>query len=336
MNKPIIILALDKFAPTRISIRPKFEGCNINTWIGFKHVCYLLEEALIETWRLAGVLPRVLYEDLALCFEIVESDTRILHALHMDDEVEVEVKRTDFGAGPEATFALAGYITRNGQRLKAVVATMSVILRALPGAVIDTLPVSLKRAVVRRIQRGEERSVAATGLTESSPLLLDARRGREAVEVAVAAGITESDSNALVWRWRIPYFYCYYNERLRYSGYLRIMEEAVDLFLEARGISIKTLLDYKHLIPVVSHASVSMVGEAYMEESLLTVFRVEDIFKGFTYRASMECWVERDGKLILVQKGSITHGYAEIVDRRDWKLVPLDEPTLDAIAGCTV
>src|SRR5438105_2450890 len=91
---------------TNVQLRPRFEGCNINTWIGFKHVCYLLEEALIEAWRQAHLFPRALYEESALCFEIVSSDTRILHALHMDDLVDVEIRLTNPGQGPEASFTL--------------------------------------------------------------------------------------------------------------------------------------------------------------------------------------------------------------------------------------
>ena len=79
-------------------MRPRFEGCNINSWIGFKHVCYLLEEALLEAWRNTHITPRALWEDHALCLEVVSSDTRILHALHMDDVVEVEVRRSDLSA----------------------------------------------------------------------------------------------------------------------------------------------------------------------------------------------------------------------------------------------
>lgn len=69
----------------------------------------------------------------------------------------------------------------------------------------------------------------------------------------------------------------------------------------------------------------------------LRVYRVEEIFKGFTYRSAMDCYVFRGGKWVLVQTGEITHGYAEIMDRVDWKLVQFDEDTMAALSadmGC--
>lgn len=328
MNKPVSNFVVDGFAPITVKARPRFEGCNINTWIGFKHVCYLLEEALIDAWRAAGVLPRALYEDHALCFEIVRSDTRILHALHMDDEVEIDVRRTDVGADPEATFALTAFVKRNGQRLKACVSEMSVQLRAEKRESDGALPPSLRNAVCDAVIRGEQASFPADRARRLDP---SAGRGASALDTAIAAGIVAAGANAFAWLWRIPYFYCYYNERLRHSGYLRLMEEVEDLFLEARGISIKSMVDDKRLIPVVSHAMVSMVSEAMMEEPILIVYTINEIFKGFTYQSSMDCYVERDGRFVLVQRGSITHGYARMLDRRDWKLEAFDAPTLAAI-----
>lgn len=43
---------------TVVSKRAQFEGCNIRTWVGFKHLMYLMEEAAsstfgIWTWNLA-------------------------------------------------------------------------------------------------------------------------------------------------------------------------------------------------------------------------------------------------------------------------------------------
>lgn len=51
----------------------------------------------------------------------------------------------------------------------------------------------------------------------------------------------------------------------------------------------------------------------------------------------MDCYVFRGGKWVLVQTGEITHGYAEIMDRVDWKLVQFDEDTMAALSadmGC--
>jgi acyl-CoA thioesterase FadM len=209
---------------------------------------------------------------------------------------------------------------------------MSVMLRAEEKGSADAVAPSLRNIVCDAIVRGESATFPAPATPRLDPSL---GRGESALDVAIASGIVPADANAFAWLWRIPYFYCYYNDRLRHSGYLRLMEEVEDLLLEARGISIKSMVDNKRLIPVVSHAAVSMVGEAYMEERILTVYRIEEIFKGFTYRSSMDCYVERQGRYVLVQRGSITHGYARMLNRRDWKLEAFDAPTLTALQSAS-
>src|SRR3954451_18498922 len=78
-------------APTELRLRPRYEGSNIATWIGFKHVNYLVEEAVLDHFRQLGTSARSLFEDHGVGFEIIDIDTRILHALHVDDEVDATV-----------------------------------------------------------------------------------------------------------------------------------------------------------------------------------------------------------------------------------------------------
>jgi hypothetical protein len=112
-----------------------------------------------------------------------------------------------------------------------------------------------------------------------------------------------------------------------------VLEEIVDVFLAERGISIRTMLDQHQWIPVVPQARVNILREAYMEEELHTVFSVTEVFKNLTYTASIDCYVHRAGRFVHTATGTITHGYAVIVDRHDWKLVPFDERTLAALRG---
>jgi len=140
-------------------------------------------------------------------------------------------------------------------------------------------------------------------------------------------------ANAILWRRRIPYFYCHFSERLQHSGYLRLMEEVVDVFLAERGISIRTMLDTRRWIPVVPRARVEILAEATMEEEILTVLTVEDVFKRLTYTARMDCYVRRSGRLVHTATGRITHGYAAVLDRRHWALVSFDDTTLAALRG---
>jgi acyl-CoA thioesterase FadM len=296
--------------PTTIKLRPRYEGLNINSWIGFKHISYLAEEAVLEHFRMAGVSPHILFEDYGLCVELVDIDTRITTAIHTDDLVEAVVEPSR--AERELAFVVGLFVERGGERKKAARSNVRVVLRQ------DTIferpkaaPAGLDDFVTSRISR-----------TEAQP----APMPRQPAELT-------SDVNAFAWRWRIPYFYCHFTERLQLSGYLRQLEEVVDLFLADRGVSIKRLLDEQRWIPLVTHSSLTMLDEVVMEEDLWTVFAVESIFKNFTYTARMDTYVLRDERLLRTATGRITHAYGEIVNRREIKLIEFDRRLRTALEG---
>lgn len=315
---------------TEIEARPRFEGSNICTWIGFKHVMYLVEEAVLDYLRRSGLVPRWLYEEQGLAVEIVDSDVRILHALHMDDVVRTQVVRQPTGPDGELVFRTTSHVV-GAEAVKTVTATVRVLFRSTPGS--GTVPAGIVAHTVDRIDRanGADRPVPAAA-NERGPV---APTTGDAVRLLNGRGSVDpvTDGNAIVWRWRIPYFYCHFSQRLQHSGYLRIMEEVVDLFLAERGISIRTMLDGRRWIPVVPRARLTILREAHLEEQIHTVFTVTDIFKSLTYTARMDCFVRRGADLVRTATGEITHGYAVVLDRRDWRLVPFDERTLAALRG---
>jgi acyl-CoA thioesterase FadM len=303
---------------------PRFEGANINSWIGFKHVMYLLEEAVLAHFRQQGHGPRALFDAHGLGLDIVDSDARILTALHLDDMVRTEVSEMSADGG-ELVLRAESFVEREGDEpVKAVAATLRVVLRAEDDGADP--PPELAGYTVARIDR------PATAMNPAPPAL-------PAPDAGAVPGLRDGagqqpvlmTDGGLMWRWRVPYFYCHYSTRAQHSGYLRLMEEVVDLFLSSRGISIRTMLDRHRWIPVVPRASLSVLGEALMEEELYTVFTVEDVYKNFTYTARMDCYVHRDDRLVPTATGRITHGYAEIRNRRDWRLVEFDPPTAVAL-----
>lgn len=317
------------------SMRPRYEGSNICTWIGFKHVNYIVEEAVLAHFRDAGLAARQLYEILGLGLDLVSIDTRIPHALHMDDEVDVEVSPDDT---VESGALALDVVLRNGSAGAArtmATSRVSVCLRpdGFLGGEEEVQPGALAPYVVRRL--GDHRRTRRPGPAVTpgyGPPLANGRgtTGRDPVLAQLTDG-----RNAFGWKWRIPYSYCHFTERLQMSGYLRQMEEVVDLFLASRGISIRALLQDRHWIPVVPHSRIEIVDEALMEEDLYTVYSVEDIYKDVTYTARMDCYVVRDGQLVTTATGTITHGYAHIDNRCDWRLVSFDEPVLRALRGDT-
>lgn len=305
---------------TTVTVRPRFEGSNICTWIGFKHVMYLLEEAVLEHLRQQGLAPGKLYEQHGLGVEIVDSDARILTALHIDDVVQVTVTEQPPDGGSELVLRTTALVERPdglGPPIKAVSARVRVLFRRDDSG--PTPPEAAPYTVARIERRGPE--VSGRGVV-----------GAPAAPLAPPA-LTAPGSNTLVWRWRIPYFYCHYSHRLQHSGYLRLMEEVVDLFLAERGISIRDMVETRGWIPVVPRARVEILREALMEEELVTVFTVEGIYKNLTYDARMDCYVQRNGRYIQTATGRITHGYAVIKSRSDWSLVPFDENVMAALGN---
>lgn len=316
-----------KGTPTTVYIgRPRFEGSNICTWIGFKHVMYLVEEAVLDHFRQSGLVPRFLYEEHGLCLEIVDSSVRILHALHMDDEVRVEVTPLTRDGDSEVTLSLQLLVERGEEQIKALTGKVKVLFRRdTDGAVAGAAPEVLTPYVCNEIRRPASKPVAGPGFYIG--------RGTENPDNDVLRMLVPEGSNAFVWSWHIPYFYCHFTQRIQHSGYLRLMEEVVDLFLADRGISIRTMLDTRRWIPVVPEARVEILQEALMEETIYTVYTVEEIYKGVTYAARMDCYVIRNGAPVHTATGRIVHGYAEILNRRDWALVNFDAETLAALRG---
>jgi acyl-CoA thioesterase FadM len=310
---------------TTVELRPRFEGSNICTWIGFKHVMYVVEEAVLHYFRERGMVPRQLFEEHGLCLEIVDSHARILHALHMDDLVRVEVRSKTNPGDREYTLAVQLFVERDGSTLKALTGKVKVVLRQDRSGVTAPQPLpELEPYVVAEINRSDEPFIPASATING--------RGSDGMDDAIRQ-VVPADANAFVWKWHIPYFYCHFTERIQHSGYLRLMEEVVDLFLANRGISIRTLLDQRGWIPVVPVAQVEILREALMEETLYTIYTVEQVFKDVTYTSRMDCYVVRDGSLIHTATGTITHGYAQILNRRDWSLVNFDEQVLAALNG---
>ncbi|MCC5603256.1 hypothetical protein [Nostoc favosum] len=322
-------LMMDAFKNEQLTVvkkQPHFEGSNICTWIGFKHVMYLAEEAVIQHLRNCKLVPRQLYEEHGLCFEITESSANILHALHMDDLVRIEVQPKIKPKDGELTFSIQMFVQRDSKEVKAYTGKVKTLFRQdRSGVTVSVLPDELAPYVVAEINRSASKPVSEYAATSD--------RSTSNAKDDLIRQVVPEDANSFVWKWHVPYFYCHFTERLQHSGYLRLMEEVVDLFLADRGISIRTMLDTRRWIPVVPKAQIEILREALMEETIYTVYTVEDIFKDFTYTSRIDCYVIRDGVLIHTATGKITHGYAKILNRQDWELVNFDEETLVALRG---
>jgi acyl-CoA thioesterase FadM len=276
--------------PTVHATRPRYEGANIRTWIGFKHFIYLVEEAVLQWLRDQGHGARALFHDYGLGVEIVDCSVQLPAVLEVDDEVRAEVVRA---AGGKLKVRLS--VHRDGQDVVVLKGTATVALIAERAADRQRpAPPALSELVAADLS-------GATGLSAALPV----EGGAEVAGVLAPPG-----SGAFLWSWRAPYFYCHFSDRVQHSGFVRCLEEVVDRFLADRGLSVATMLRERSWIPVVSRARVRLAGPAHMEETVHTVFTVESVLRSMMFEGRMDCYVRRGDTLHLVATGSILHGYA--------------------------
>lgn len=296
---------------------PMYEGNNVCAWIGFKHLNYLVEHAVLNHLKQHGLSSRRIYEEYGLGVDVVDIDTRILNSVHLDDEVTATVTPKAGNPG-EWTFRVV--LSTDG-KTKDVTSTVRTVLRRDTYIdATDRVPEELRPFTTDEIVRPVPK-----GLDAFEPL------GEIAADNLCDAFV--GDRNGVCWSTRISYPFCHYNERMAMSGYLRLMEAGKDRFVAARGISVKTLLDSNRWIPAVPHSRITMLAEARMEETLYVVYTVEEVFKNLTYRSRFDCYVLRDGVPLRTASGTIMHGYAQIHRRDDWSLVQFDDRVLAALTN---
>jgi acyl-CoA thioesterase FadM len=316
--------------PSTVTLTPGYEGANIGTIIGFKHVNYLVEKAIIEHFRGSGLPVGQLYERCGVGFDVVSLDTRIPNGLHVDDEVVITVDPSTRDGARELAFKVQMTVRRDGEERKAVSSRASVVLRRDDNEMRFTrspepLAGGLEQFVVGRIGGAAPGAEVAAvgpalvsgGSTDDDPVLDRLLAGR----------------NAYGWKFRIPYPFVHFFERLQMSGYLRLVEEAKHRFVDARGISIGTLLARKNWIPAVSHSKVTLLDEALVEEDLYVVYTVDSIFKNVMYTAAVDFYVVRDGRLLPTATGAITHAYGIVENGNEPRLVHWDDEVARAFRG---
>ncbi|MDQ0795494.1 hypothetical protein [Streptomyces sp. B1I3] len=317
--------------PSSVTMRPPYEGGNINTAIGFKCVNYLLEAAVLDHFRAVGLGAQELFLVHGVNFDVAGLDTRLHTVLMLDDDVLLEVTPKTKDTDTAMVFAVTATVERDGAPKKAVSSKLRVLLRRDTN--VDDpqpLPAELRRFVVDRLATEKPIALAATPSDDFAGAL---HRGENSDTDPVLAEII-GDDNAVGWKWRVPYYYCHFTERMQMSGYLRQMEEAKHVFVASRGISIKRMLDERGWIPVVTQCKIHFTDETVMEEDLYTVYTVESVFKDMLYTSRVDFYVVRDGELVRTATGSITHGYChkESPDA-EWQMTVFDDEVLRALRG---
>ncbi|WP_404955500.1 alpha/beta fold hydrolase [Streptomyces sp. 147326] len=306
-------------APTTYVGMPRYEGANIRTWIGFKHFMYLAEEAVLEYFRERGVGARDMYHRFGLGLEIVDSSVQLPATLFVDDRVYATVVSATPKPGQGAPFTITLTVERDGEAVTVLKGKLRVALIAVKdGSGTEPVPAILEPFVVPEV----------AALVNAKSASMPIAPGQDVADVLVPEG-----SGAYLWSWRAPYPYCHFSDRLQHSAYVRTLEEVVDRFLHDRGLAIGKLLNERAWIPVVSRARVQMLSDIFMEETVHTVFTIEDVIKDTVYTARMDCYVQRGDSLELAATATIMHGYAISRGEKAGTVAILDEDVKAVLLG---
>ncbi|MEH1123225.1 thioesterase [Micromonospora sp. CPCC 206061] len=283
--------------------RPRYEGANIRTWVGFKHFMYLVEEAVLHWFRSRGYGPQRLYHEHGLGLEIVDESVQLPAVLEVDDEVEAEVDRV-----ADRLFAVRLRVERDGQPVTVLRGKVAVALIPERTAGVPPAPPP---------------ELAALVTTARVPPGLDAS----------VDGVGAPSPGAFRWSWPASYVLCHFSDRVQHSGYVRALEVTVDRFLASVGISVGRMLAERSWIPVVSRARVRMLAPARMEETVHTTFAVDDMVRDMMFGGRMTCHVERRGAWVPVATASILHAYAVSAGPAAGSLATLDDGVIAALTG---
>ncbi|GAA3733982.1 thioesterase family protein [Salinactinospora qingdaonensis] len=307
-----------------VTVRPRYDGANIRTWVGFRQFLAMAEETVLGWFRERGAGPQRLYHEFGLGLSIVDSSGLLPAVLEVDDEVTGEARLTKPGR-----FAVTLTVERAGTRTVTMRGKVTVALVEEHGAPVPPAAPADVTALLPDL--GTATSVVVPAVTAAdaatAPPALDAADD-DPMRLLAPPG-----SGVFGWTWRARYPLCHYSDRLQHSSYVAALEEVVDRFLAERGISVGRMLAERGWIPVVSRARVRMLADVHMEEEVHTTFTVTDVLKNLTWEARMDCYVAREGRLTHTATASILHGYAISRGSGAGGLAELDEATVAALTG---
>lgn len=292
---------LTEARPTVSTARPRYEGANIGTWVGFKQFVYIAEDAVLQYYRERGQSPAKLFHEHGIGLSFVEHSVRLPGPVFVDDVVQATAVLTASGA-TEDTFTVTLGVERAGELVPALKGKVRVAFIAEHAGGSGPAPDELAGRVVPGI-------AALRPAAEAPAVMRDGFR----------------------WSQSIPYPHCHFSDRIQHSGYVRNLEEVVHRYLAHRGISIRRMLTEYNWIPAVTRSQVRLLADAHMEEELHTVFTVDDIIKDVMFAGRMDAYVERDGRLVHTATAGITHGYGISKGPDAGQVAVMDEATQAAL-----
>lgn len=277
---------------TEVALRPRYEAANVRLRPGIRGITSLVEEAVVNWFRIRGLAPSVLYEKYRLEFSIIDCSSLLFGVVTIDDEVVASAEPV----GPRY-FNVKLTVRRGDRTAVAARCRVTVLMLRRPDAPVD-LPDELVGMAVDKIDR------IGTAVASHDPEFeardLDAR-------------IT---NDALGWHrtFQVPLTICHYSGRVQYSGYLRVLEETYEQFLADQGLPAGKLVAERGWTVVVPRARVRILADAYVGDTMCATYEVHQLNARKYLDCRFDCHVQRDGRRIPVATGILLQGFAGVDD----------------------
>jgi acyl-CoA thioesterase FadM len=294
-----------------IVLRPRHDGANVATWVGFTEVMALSEEAVRQWFRDQGFAPGSLYRDHGLRFCVIDSSVLILRPVDVDDELSAVVEQVS-----SRFFAVTlGVLGPGGSTTTVARGRLTVALvREGPGA--PPLPEHLAQLVM------DDYHGIGTAVATHDPLYEEKSLAQAATDGAF--GFHHD------WPVRSPQ--CHFTGQLQHAGYLSAVADLLEDFLAEKQAPVAAMLAERGLMPAVSRARVRLLTDALLGETVHAVYTVNQVMKNSLIDGRLDCHVTRVGVGVPTATGILLHGYAHTDGPQAGRFAELDAATLALLA----
>ncbi|WP_422768948.1 hypothetical protein ACN28C_19325 [Plantactinospora sp. WMMC1484] len=295
--------------PGRVSevvLRPHYDTANTRLRVGTRGLTALAEEAVVHWFRVRKLSPAVLLERFGLEFSIIDCSSLAFGVAHLDDEITAS-------AQPVGSRYFNVRLSVGDRRV--LQSRITVVMPRVPG---------------RREELPEELTGMAIDEFDRIPTAVDTHDPE-----FEARDLDERITNdALGWfrSWRVPVSGCHYDNRMQYSGHLRILDELAELFAADRGLPARQTLLEHGLVPVMPRVRLRLLADAYAGDLVHTTYEVHQVVGGACFDCRFDAHVQRGDRRIPVATGILLSAYAREDDRAG-KPVPLPTDIIEAMTG---
>lgn len=276
---------------TEVALAPRYESANVALRLSVRGLTSLVEEAVINWFRVRGFSPSTLYSTYGLEFSTIDCSSLFFGSVTVDDDVVASAEPV----GPR--YFNVKLTVRRGDRQTVVARSrVTVVMLRRPGWSVE-LPEELLGMAIDKIDR-------IRTAVESHDPEFEARDLDERIT-----------NDTLGWHrsWRVALGDCHYSGRMQYTGYVRILEQLGELFLADKGLPVSELIAQGQTT-VMPRVRVRILADAEAGDLMHTTYEIHQVVGGKLLDCRFDCHVERGERRIPVATGILLKGFASLDD----------------------